>query len=311
MSARTDKDYSVSVGQQTDAVEAKELTEDEIKQIEINHSLDNLLKIVIGGAMYVFVCVIFGSLLYKRKIDLDRKRTMYTDNSSGLPYEMSRLSELLDNVCTLREGTRDAIEPILAQFMNKSKADQYPDKPYTLDDDKLNKQLTYKDATEAALDKKKQELYYQFNKVLHLYKEDNFYQQNTIAIPFPWTEIIMNAMMLVICIVTLSIVYSNFSPYVMADDISDLKKCEYALANKCDKWGTELEKKACEEMRDPAKMHDTETDCLRQSNPQSISTEIVKVSILMATLIGTIYMCGLVLDSALTYGTSLQNRSYN
>ena len=286
----------------------EEMTDEKRQQIEINQSLDNLLKIVVGGAMYVFVCVIFGSLLYKRKQDLDHKRTMYTDNSSGLPYEMSRLSELLDNICTLREGTRGAVEPILAQFMNKSKADRYPDKPYTLDDDKLNKQLNYADATQAALEKKKQELYYQFNKVLNLYKDDNFYQMNTIAVPFPWTEIIMNAMMLVICIVTLSIVYANFSPYVMADDINDLQKCEYALSNKCDKWGTDQEKKACEEMKTNP---DTEKECERQSNAHSVSTEIVKVSILMATLIGTIYMCGLVLDSALSYGTALQNRSFN
>jgi hypothetical protein len=285
--------------------QAKKKEEEEKAIKSSNRYLDNTLKIVVAMSLYLFILVIFGSVLYKRKQDLDHKRTMYTDNSSGLPYEMLRLSELLDNLCTLRAGTREQIEPVLAQFMNKSNEDKYPDKPYTLDDAKIEQQLSYSDAVETTKSLKTEELYYQFNKVLNLYNDDNFYQTSHISIPFPWTEIIMHSMMLVICIVTLSIVYANFSPYVMADDVTDLKKCELALADKCDKWGTEQEKKACEEMKkEPAKL---KADCTRQASPNSVSSEIVKVSILVATLVGTIYMCGVVLDSTLTYGTSLKN----
>jgi len=264
----------------------------------VGEKLDKAIHVVMIFAVYVFSAVVFGSILYKMNKDLDYKRSLYTDNTNDLSFELNRLSNMISDLCTLREGSHDDIVAIIHEYAKSSATNLY-----SFTDDATSMQYSYDQTLEMCLRRKKTEFYYQLNKVINMYRRENFFQLDDMRVPFPWTEAIMNGVMLMVCILTLSIVYMNFSPYLLADQINELRSCEAAV-DEC--VNVDDKDKAKCEAGQQAKLK----KCKLNAEPSTITQEIIKISILMAVITSTIYMCSVVLTSTINYGSSLENISH-
>lgn len=194
-------------------------------------SLDNMdatLKLVIVICTYIFVCVMGFGLISRRQNDLTYAYTARDDNSTGLINGMTELMSMIQDLQALKRlhGNNDPTDKQLDQveeYVHISTTNGA--KTYVSSSDNTLEFKNLPDAIAYATEQKVHDIYYQYISTINLYDSDNYFRPELIQVPFPWTEILMNFVMLVICIMVLTIAFTNFSPYKNAERISTASKC--------------------------------------------------------------------------------------
>ena len=194
-------------------------------------SLDNMdatLKLVIVICTYIFIGIMGFGLISRRQNDLTYAYTARDDNSTGLINGMTELMSMIQDLQALKRlhGNNDPTDKQLDQveeYVHISTTNGA--KTYVSSSDNTLEFKNLPDAIAYSTEQKVHDIYYQYINTINLYDSDNYFRPELIQVPFPWTEILMNFVMLVICIMVLTIAFTNFSPYKNAERISTASKC--------------------------------------------------------------------------------------
>ena len=277
-------------------IEAQKRTE------KLSKMLTRALKIIIAVSAYVFAMVVFGSIIYKKWQDINYQSYIYESNSTTLPLQLEKISNVLQEIMILKGDTTTGIsasdpqkdkkkatidyrkESILAQYMKKNAATSKWD---SLE----NAGISYDSnaAVVQALNFKKRELYDSYINAVQTYQKQHYFAMTEISVPFPWSEIFVNGIMLLVCVLAVVLVYAKFSPYILADEINDLNKC---LGN----------------LQDGEKASKAFGKCQQMDLTTDLNSEIVKICLLLAILSATIYMSSMIFNSTVKYGETMYAR---
>lgn len=137
----------------------------------------------------------------------------------------------------------------------------------------------------------KDALYKQYIVVMQAYRACHLLQVTPTTVPFPWTDIIISGVVLLICIFALGFTFYNFNPYNTAANIVKCRECIDKLKN-------------YQGEDNPYLLTCGDYAAGEQKN-HSVGLEMVKVSFVMAVLVATFYLSGMVLGSSFTYGDTL------
>jgi hypothetical protein len=146
-------------------------------------------------------------------------------------------------------------------------------------------------AKTASIEVAKQALYEQYLSVMKSYKACHLLRVNDVTVPFPWSDFVINAVAILICVFALAFTFYHFNPYQLAGDIV---KCRECISN-------------LKSYEGDANPYLVTCGNYMQANKKNnvMGMEMVKVSFVIAVVVATSYLSGLMFSSSFLYGDAL------
>lgn len=146
-------------------------------------------------------------------------------------------------------------------------------------------------AKTASTEVAKKALYEQYLSVMKSYKACHLLRVNDVTVPFPWSDFVINAVAILICVFALAFTFYHFNPYQLAGDIV---KCRECISN-------------LKSYEGDANPYLVTCGNYMQTNKKNnvMGMEMVKVSFVLAVVVATFYLSGLVFSSSFLYGDAL------